>query len=496
LISLVAVLCLGAGLLGGYFILGNNSGKDQHIPSIYLTGDVGSPLEINEEILNQNLKKIDYNGKNIKAIELEEVISLAEPAFNKYSIYLIADDGRTARLSGDQLEESYLKLDSDNGWEAINLNHPVSTNIKQLKEIVVVLEDRESDFGLNIISMDRNIKYLTPGQVSLSASRFLEYGGTSFKDAGGKRFETSIYNARHIFNLDRFLEPGDCPDSCNMILMGSKGEYLFLSNDNNGYFELEGNIFNYRDPSLDGKISDLKGVVIDPVAASIMDVYYDAKGFISNDRNVILIITDGLGYHQYEYAIKNGYAPFFGSIDKAKKALSVYKPVSNPGLAAMFTGKPPGENGIYSRKQREPLVPTIFGELLGEGKDSILIEGDIQILKTEVEASLHTDLNSNGTIDDEIFEAAIESLDRGASFITVHFHSIDDAGHDYGDFSEKTMERINVIDSYIEGIASKWDGKIIITSDHGMHATQDGGSHGEFRFEDMIVPYNIIDGSL
>jgi phosphopentomutase len=58
------------------------------------------------------------------------------------------------------------------------------------------------------------------------------------------------------------------------------------------------------------------------------------------------------------------------------------------------------------------------------------------------------------------------------------------------------MERLETIDSYIEKLASNWNGKIIITSDHGMHSTGEGGDHGEFRFEDMVVPYIIINGDL
>ena len=210
----------------------------------------------------------------------------------------------------------------------------------------------------------------------------------------------------------------------------------------------------------------------------------------------MLIITDGLGYHQYEYAVSNGHAPFIASQEKVKRALSVYKPVSNTGLAAMFTGKSPEDNGIYSRKQREPLVPTIFGELLGTGMKAIFIEGDIQILKLEIESILNTDKNSNGTIDDEIFDAAMSNLDQDNLFFAAHFHSIDDAAHNSGVFSDEAMEKVETIDSYIEQLSSKWQGKIIVTSDHGMHDTDEGGNHGEFRFEDMIVPYNIFDGDL
>ena len=35
---------------------------------------------------------------------------------------------------------------------------------------------------------------------------------------------------------------------------------------------------------------------------------------------------------------------------------------------------------------------------------------------------------------------------------------------------------------------------IIIAADHGMHSVGNEGNHGDFRFEDLIVPYVMIEG--
>ncbi len=480
-----------AGAAAGFLITKKFVNENSYIPSVFIAGDVLNVTEIDSRDSIQDWETIYYDDRKLQASRLEKLLALAEPAGNEYSVYLIADDGRAAKLPGLQIGESYIAYEDENGWEAINFNHPVSTNIKQIREVIVVLEAEEPEYGLKIIDMEKNIATITPGQVNLAASRFMEYAGTSFKAVEGKRYKADNFKLKHIFMLENFLESESYE---KMILMGSRGEYRFV--DNTGYFELDGNVFNYVDSPQNENISDLKGVVINPVSASIMDVYYDATGFIDSGKNVLLIIADGFGYHQYEYAFSNGHVPYLASLKKADKALSVYKPVSNPGLAAMFTGRPPEENGVYSRKQREPSIPTIFGELSVKGKKSVFIEGDIQILKLEIESVLNTDRNSSGTIDDEIFNAAMESLASDAAFIAVHFHSIDDAGHGYGIFSDDAMERVRVIDSYIEQLASKWDGKLIITADHGMHDTEEGGNHGEFRFEDMVVPYILTDGGL
>jgi hypothetical protein len=457
--------------------------------SVFIRGDVFRVIELEEEILKQYGNKSDGNG-NTGLISLEEMLSMAGPASADFSVYIIASDGRIAALQGDQLQGSYIGWGSQNGWEAFNPSHPVSSNIKGIREMVVALEERQDDFGLNIISMEENITSITPGNAYLSAARDLGSGGTSFKGSGDEKLEASAFQERYMIRLEELTDTR--PET--MVIMGSEGEYLFLKGIKSIAFEVEDNRFAFNGTSAEDSIDDLKGVVLDPAAASIMDVYHDTLGFTGNGISVLLIITDGMGYHQYEYAVDNGYAPFMGSIPRAVKALSVYQPVTNAGLAAMFTGRPPAENGIYSRKQRILQVPDIFGELMDNGRKSVLIEGDIQVIKTEPEAWLNSDSDSDGTIDDEIFETAMENLDQGADLMAVHFHSIDDSGHDSGGLSPETMERIKIIDSYISQLVSGWQGKVIITSDHGMHSTSGGGDHGQFRYEDMAVPYMIIDG--
>ncbi|MBN1299369.1 MAG: alkaline phosphatase family protein, partial [Actinobacteria bacterium] len=497
--AITAFLIFAAGAFSGYFIfLSLKSGCLYTVP-LFIKGDILNEqkieISVSDPAFAENLYKIKNDGRTLKAIPLENIIGDAEPASENYSVYIISHDGRTAKISGSQLEKSYIFCNHRNGWEAINYNHPVSTNIKKIKEIIVVLENRENDFGLNIIDMDKNITYITPGQALLSYRNFFEKSGKSFKDVENKRYDSEALMCKKIIELDDFF---NTYEASSLILMGQDGKQEFINEAGpQAYFEINDNSIDYIDIIQNEKIENIKGAVINPSVLSIMDVYYDASAFIENNKNVLFILTDGFGYHQYEYAIKNGYAPFLASIDKAQKALSVYEPVSNAGLAAMLTGKAPDINGIYSRKQREPLVPTIFKDLMDNKKTGALVEGDIQIIKTETDPYLNTDKNKNGTADDEILESALKIAGQSFNFVAVHFHSIDDAGHDWGDIDQRTLKQVQIIDSYIQQLASAWEGKIIITSDHGMHSKADGGGcHGEFRYEDMVVPYIITDGRL
>jgi hypothetical protein len=159
-----------------------------------------------------------------------------------------------------------------------------------------------------------------------------------------------------------------------------------------------------------------------------MDVYYDAVHFLDRDEDVLIIILDGFGYHQYIHAVQQGYAAFLGSMAPAKMASSVYTPVTNAGVAAILTGRPPSENGVHTRKEMDLLTPSIFEYANQKGKSSVLVEGNIKILNLEVEPILSIDKNSNGSTDDEIRDKAMEIMDEGHNLMVVHFHGIDDSG--------------------------------------------------------------------
>ncbi len=269
------------------------------------------------------------------------------------------------------------------------------------------------------------------------------------------------------------------------LVMGEMGEVDYIED---GYFKRDKDSLYYI--GKDKEIENIVGVVIDPPETSIKDAYYDMERYLE-DEKVLFILLDGFGYHQYEYARENGFLSFLEEFE-ARKVLSVYKPVTNAGLAAIITGKSPEENGVYSRKQRELNVDSIFKVAKDLNKNIAYIEGNIGILDTEVEPILNLDKNKDGYTDDEVYMSTLKAIEEGKDFVFTHFHGIDDAGHTFGPLADETMERIKLIDSYIQNILSHWDGITIITADHGMHIIDEAGDHGDFRHEDLIVPYIII----
>ncbi len=240
--------------------------------------------------------------------------------------------------------------------------------------------------------------------------------------------------------------------------------------------------------TIDSNFSGLEGIYLYNEFFSITDAYYDVKSYLKNDEKVMLILLDGFSLEQYNYAVDRGYIEFLQNYF-ANEALSVFTPVTNAGYAAIITGETPNINGIHDRSNREMSVNSIFHYALNNDKKSIIMEGDIKILNTEIEPILHIDLNKDGDTDDEMLKSTLNAVQNEYDLIFVHFHGIDDRGHSYGPFSDEAMHYISSIDRSIEKLSEIWRDNIVITSDHGMHETIEGGSHGVCQSSDMIVPY-------
>jgi len=223
---------------------------------------------------------------------------------------------------------------------------------------------------------------------------------------------------------------------------------------------------------------------------SITAVYDQSLAEIDSGGKVMILYLDGFSWKQFQTAAEYGDAAFMNEHFQQSPALSVTKPVTNAGMAAMITGTPPEINGISDRSKRIFKGTDIFEKVTGQGKSAMLIEGNSQVLNTSIEPVLNIDRNGNGT-DDEVAESALMALKKDPDLIMVHFHGIDDQGHEAGPYGETTMAKIREIDGYIGQLTESFKGLIVLTADHGMHETDSGGDHGENVEEDMVVPFLI-----
>ncbi len=484
--------------------------RPAYVPSFVITGDV-------EQIIRINTAQ--------RGLRLSELVDQAKPYSKKYKVVLKGDDSLLAEV--EDLEGINITYTDKNAWECNNAYHPASSNIKRLSEVWVVsaedagVSEQLKDLSVHIITVDKNIASYTPGQFFMSEMQTAPvFEGRSEKTAQNKKYSVSVYTQRKYKNIKDFGSSAEL-----LLIMGDKGQYQFDSAP--GRLELNGNSLQYVFSDGKTKMKGVRGILINPPAISNMDAYRESVNNINKDKRVMVFLVDGLGYHMYTHAVDNGSAPYLMSLPAAKQASTVYEPVTYAGTAAMLTGQPPYKNGVFRRRMPDLKTPDIFEYAAAAGKTVAYIEGNIKILNTSAEPDLNADRNADKSTDDEVFEAAQKAVRSNTEYIFVHFHGVDDMGHSYGDTDERVMQKIKQIDGYIRQLVNEFHGRVIITADHGMHKTRDGGdgssgnggggggddgdgggngnngggsgggssdggdggNHGIFRYEDMIVPY-------
>lgn len=450
-----------------------------------VTGDVNEELLVpygNESLMNwQTMEKDDNIYGSIK---LDEIFNFYNYDKKDYSVLIKAKDGIKVVI-----KDNYDKVSiyDNNGWNIFAPDFPPTVNLKDIGQIVLIKNKYDLSESVNIISIDENLSSFTPGSMHLMNLQLYNFfDGESVKNTD---YSMKAYKEKYLLSL----EDATGQKYKNSIVMSKSGEYYFTTDK--GYLQLQGNMINYTEPENRKTVFDIVGIIINPPSISVMDSYYDAKHYLDRDENVLHIFIDGFSAGQYEYAKENGLIPYIASLGHMDTALTVFKPVTNSGYAAMITGQAPAANGILNRNYREVKVDTIFDYVSSLNKESVIIEGNANIITTHGNPILNTDLNKNGFTDDEVFKSAKGNI-FASNYAFVHFHGVDDSGHDFGDISKETMAKIEEVDGYVKELVKNWHGKVIITADHGMHSTENGGSHGEFRYEDMIIPYIMAEGGL
>lgn len=456
--------------------------KPVYHASFIVTGDVQNTVTVSSYDGFETETAL-RDGKRYKSIALADLVTAAQPYIEKSTVVLRGSDGLLAEVDAEQLDGMHVTYTAENGWEMINDFHPPSSNIKNIAEVWVVAQETVREMAVNVISQDSNITSLTPGQFFMQQTSFVPlFHGASEAESDSGTYGVTVYTERRYIDITDIA-----PDALDVLVMGELGAYLYDTSP--GRIMLIGNKLYYV--CSDGKTSmeDVRGVLVNPPSASNMDAYQESINNVENGVRTMVVLIDGFGYHQYTYAVDNGIAPFIASLGEAKQATSVYKPVTHAGLTAMLTGRPPCDNGIYQRGMSDILVPDVFERMTQMGKTSAYIEGNVNIVNTSLQATLNADRDGDGLTDNEVFESAMEAVASDTDYLFVHFHGVDDFGHDNGDMSELTMDMIKEVDDYVQALAESFTGRLIISADHGMHMTTDGGAHGEFRYEDIIIPY-------
>ena len=215
-------------------------------------------------------------------------------------------------------------------------------------------------------------------------------------------------------------------------------------------------------------------------------------------EHVVMIFVDGLQYEKLITMIEQNALPFFQTVDDIHIGITVYPSITTSSTAALFTGLPPKDNGVYGYGYRSTEKQTLFDIASENGLDSIAVEGNgltFNIRNTEV--ILSGDWDNNGYTNDNVLANSLTIVQsRMPDLLFIHFHDVDDMGHKYGPDSDHYENAIRVVDGYLSQIIEKLPENTFITilSDHGMQAGNDGsgGKHGYLTNDSMIIPIIFI----
>ncbi len=213
-------------------------------------------------------------------------------------------------------------------------------------------------------------------------------------------------------------------------------------------------------------------------------------------QQVVIILTDGTQYDKLQSMIATGELPFFASQEKIHLGLSVYPPITTTASAAFLTSTLPSSNGVYGYGYRSTDLTTLFDVVTDNGGKVVAVEGaSLPFNLRNAEIILSGDRDTNGYSDDNVYLNALEVIQSDLpDLLYVHFHEIDDMGHEFGENSAEYEAALTRVDQYIAEIVDALPGDtlIIIMADHGMHTTADGGNHGTLAAADMLIPVTFI----
>jgi len=229
-----------------------------------------------------------------------------------------------------------------------------------------------------------------------------------------------------------------------------------------------------------------------PLPDAIGEVHISGK-----TEQAVMILLDGLQYHKLQTMIEAEKLPFLQGIEEIHQGLTVYPPITTSASAALLTGAPPQINGVYGYGYRSTELTTLFDLAVENGKTVVAVEGaSLPFNLRNAESSLSGDRDGNGFSDDNVFANSLEVIESGMpDLLYVHFHEIDDMGHNFGPDSPEYESALIRVDNYLAQIyaALPADTFIAIVADHGMHTTDDGGNHGTLTASDLIIPIIFLD---
>ncbi len=212
-------------------------------------------------------------------------------------------------------------------------------------------------------------------------------------------------------------------------------------------------------------------------------------------ESVLLLFLDGLGYIRYQEALDEGLIPALERLDRPLLGITTYPPVTAVSTASLLTGTEPSRHGVETRGIRTTDSETLFDVAREAGLQVVAVEGDALAFNLRgAEVMLSGDRDGNGGTDDNVLANTLSVLDKGMpDLLFVHFHGIDDQGHEVGPGAEPEEDKIREVDAAVGQILEALPAGtlVVIFADHGMHQVEEEGrrgNHGHLIPQDMLIP--------
>lgn len=395
------------------------------LPGLPLSGNLNHPAEITREGALSTL--------------LDEAAPYSEAAL------LMAEDGTAIRIHRTAFARVRL-LYTDSGWCSVSDSLPPDTNLRGITGIAVDRTTRK--YALHCLDGLEETATITPYTAILRG-----YEPVGESERNGDR--VIQYQAAQPFVIrgDSLLVlRWEQPES-------TLGQHTVTLN--RYYFTAD------RDT--------VEGLWRHPPAESIYSLHAKLAGYMQEGPLLILFVDSyGVRLHEDPRCSGNELAPL-----PLQPLRAGFPSMTESSYWAFGTGR-----SYWLRGEDR----TLFSDILHSPDEGLMLEDDHPIYTAPVPVIPHTDANGDGFLDDDIYRSALAAMSSHPRFLLVHFHSIDDAGHHYGPYSEERFARVRVVSGYVRELVQRWPGPVLLFSDHGMHDNgRNGGTHSTAAAEDMLA---------
>lgn len=210
---------------------------------------------------------------------------------------------------------------------------------------------------------------------------------------------------------------------------------------------------------------------------------------------VLLLSIDGFRPDAIELAPMPNLQALMQSGAYSLTAQTIFPSSTLPAHSSMLTGLCPSKHGVdwnnYEPQRGYARGTDIFDLAQAAGMQTIMVVGKEKLRQVTEPESTDTFLYINDR-DKVVAQEVVELIPQGFDLLFVHFPLPDGMGHEYGWLSPEQLsvlyradEALLSILQALEAAGFRQTTLVIVTADHGGHAT----THGSHLPEDMTIPW-------